>query len=76
MANGYEGENQYGSQHRLPFSTLLVDEFLDDCLRKALCLTKLKPVFLKHYTPNICLLLKMAKFAKCHNSTIFFFNFA
>ena len=30
---------------------------------------KYKPVFVKHYAPNICLPLNMDKFAKCRNST-------
>ena len=28
---------------------------------------KLEPVFVKHYAPNICLPLKIGKFAKCQN---------
>ena len=35
----------------------------------------LVPVFMKHYAPNICVHLKMAKFAKGHNSRFFFTEF-
>ena len=33
--------------------------------------SKLESVFMKHYAPNICLPLKMAKLAKGHNSRKF-----
>ena len=32
----------------------------------------LEPVFMKHYAPNICVHLKMAKFAKGHNPRFYF----
>ena len=42
----------------------IMDKTLTRSTRKE---TKLEPVFVKHYAPNICLPLKMAKFAQFPN---------
>ena len=51
-----------------PFSPSLLGDDLKLQLYK-----NLEPVFVKHYAPNICLTLKMAKFTKCQTSRFCFY---